>query len=333
MKKILLVVTAALAITSCSQNEEFENPNQQAKIGFTSVVKKATRAVDTTSDSFLAFTVSSYVTDAAYDGTGALGNAYMNGISYTKANASANWTTDNTDTYYWPSVTSGKKVQFFAYPTTEPTSYSIPDTGYPSVSFTVDNVPTNQKDLVVAHVADATSESNGVTNGTLTLDFKHVLTRINFAYIPGDVNLTYDVTAISIANVKGGKGTYTFNAGDGEWNLAAATDIPSYAYNVKQSRVKVTDKNYYSLADNNASWMLLPQDVSKKVISVTYSTKQGEMEVFSGIKTVDIPEDTEWKVGQNVLYVLTLPAGATEAHLDANVSTWNDATEDEKTAK
>lgn len=333
MKKILLAVTAALAITSCSQNEEFENPNQQTKIDFTSVVKKATRAVDTTGDNFLAFTVSSYVTDNAYDGVAALGNAYMNGISFTKENVAANWTTTDGGTYYWPSKESGKKVQFFAYPTTEPTSYSLPATGYPSISFTVDGTPANQKDLVVAHAADVTVESNGVANGTLTLDFKHVLTRINFAYIPGDKNLTYNVTAISIADVKGGAGVYSFNKDDGEWNLDAATANVSYSYNVKQSTTMVTDKNYYSLANDNASWMLFPQDVSKKVISITYSTKQGEMEVFSGTKTVTIPENTEWKVGQNVLYVLTLPAGATQAHLDADVSTWNGATEDEKSAE
>mgnify|MGYP000317262710 CR=1 FL=1 len=87
MKKVLLAIAAVATITSCSQNEEFENPNQQAKIGFTSVVKKATRATDTTTDNFLAFTVSSYVTSATYDGTTLLGNAYMNGVSYTKANA------------------------------------------------------------------------------------------------------------------------------------------------------------------------------------------------------------------------------------------------------
>ena len=53
MKKILLAVTTALAITGCSQNEEFDAPNQQTKIDFTSVVKKATRAADTTGDNFL----------------------------------------------------------------------------------------------------------------------------------------------------------------------------------------------------------------------------------------------------------------------------------------
>lgn len=333
MKKILLAVTAALAITSCSQNEEFDAPNQQTKIDFTSVVKKATRAADTTGDNFLGFTVNSYVTATAYGGTAALGgDVYMDGISYTRDNATAPWATTDKGIYYWPSISSGKKVQFFAYPTTDPTSYSLPSTGYPTISFTVDGTPANQKDLVVAHAANVTSESSEVANGTLTLDFKHVLTRINFAFIPEDPLLTYEVTDISIADVKGGTGKYSFNAANGEWNLDAAV-TSSYDYTVKQSADKVENKNYYFLADTNASWMLFPQEVNDKVISITYSTKQGGMEVFSGTKKVTLPSDAKWTVGQNVLYVLTLPAGAAKVGLNTEVSEWNTADEKEGTTK
>ena len=333
MKKILLAVTTALAITGCSQNEEFDAPNQQTKIDFTSVVKKATRAADTTGDNFLGFTVNSYVTAAAYDGTAALErDVYMNGISYTRDNAAAPWATTDKGIYYWPSISSGKKVQFFAYPTTDPTSYSLPSTGYPTIAFTVDGTPASQKDLVVAHAANVTSESSGVANGTLTLDFKHVLTRINFAFIPEDPLLTYTVTAISIADVKGGAGKYSFNAGNGEWNLDTATSS-SYNYTVKQSTDKVESKDYYSLADTNASWMLFPQKVNDKVISITYSTQQNKMEVFSGTKTVTLPSNAEWTVGQNVLYILTLPAGAAKVGIDTSVSSWNAVGESAGTAK
>ena len=57
------------------------------------------------------------------------------------------------------------------------------------------------------------------------------------------------------------------------------------------------------------------------------------MEVYSGTKTVTLPDNAEWGLGQNVLYVLTLPAGGTQAQLDTKVSGWNAVTEDEKTAK
>ena len=34
MKKVLLAIAAVATITSCSQNEEFENPAQNAEINF-----------------------------------------------------------------------------------------------------------------------------------------------------------------------------------------------------------------------------------------------------------------------------------------------------------
>lgn len=64
MKKILLAVTAALAITSCSQNEEFENVGQNAEISFGTIVRNSTRANILTTDNMQTFTVSGYQTDA-----------------------------------------------------------------------------------------------------------------------------------------------------------------------------------------------------------------------------------------------------------------------------
>lgn len=51
------------------------------------------------------------------------------------------------------------------------------------------------------------------------------------------------------------------------------------------------------------------------------------MEVFSGTKKVTLPSDAKWTVGQNVLYVLTLPAGAAKVGLNTEVSEWNTADE------
>ena len=58
------------------------------------------------------------------------------------------------------------------------------------------------------------------------------------------------------------------------------------------------------------------------------------MEVFSGTKKVTLPSDAKWTVGQNVLYVLTLPASAAKVGLNTEVSEWNTtADEKEETAK
>ena len=50
MKKILFAALAALAITSCSQNEEIEAPTQKTEINFRSVVGKSSRAAEATTE-------------------------------------------------------------------------------------------------------------------------------------------------------------------------------------------------------------------------------------------------------------------------------------------
>ena len=64
MKKVLLATAvAAMAFTSCSQNEEFEaqGTNNEIKIG--TMVKKSPRAVVTDDETFKSFTLSSFIVD------------------------------------------------------------------------------------------------------------------------------------------------------------------------------------------------------------------------------------------------------------------------------
>ena len=211
MKKILFAAVAALAITGCSQNEEIEKAAKTAEIGFNAIVKNTTRAAVTNIKNLGNFKVHSYITGTTFGGSTELGTAYMNGVLF-ETEDNTTWTTSDTKTYYWPSETT-KSVQFFAYPSTLISDFSIPDTGtagYPSFNYTVDNEADEQGDLVVAYESNKTATSEGVNAGKLTLNFKHILSRINFAYIPGNTNLTYTVTAVKIADIKGGTAKYTF---------------------------------------------------------------------------------------------------------------------------
>ena len=63
MKKVLLAIAAVATITSCSQNEEFENPSQQAeiKIGTTAV----TRATVMETNDFRTFRAFGYAFDSS----------------------------------------------------------------------------------------------------------------------------------------------------------------------------------------------------------------------------------------------------------------------------
>lgn len=334
MKKILLAVAAVATFASCSQNEEFENVGQKAEIKINSVVKSSTRAAVTSNDNFNKFKIYSYITEGAYVGSTALGGAYMEGVEYTKAGDT--WGTTDTNKYYWPSGTSKQTLQFFAFPNDLITDYALPAddaAGYPSFTYTIEDLAANQKDLVVAHEQNMTITSEGVTDGAMTLKFNHILSRINFAFIPEDLTATYTIDTIKIADVKGGTAKYTFNASTGAWDITSATS-KVYGYKVTQSNTPVADKSYFMLGDADASLMLFPQSVANKVITVTYSTVDSKgMEVFSGDKTVTLPAGSEWNIGQNIVYVLTLPIGAEEITIKPEVSIWPDTTGDDPAQK
>lgn len=334
MKKILFAAVAALAITGCSQNEEIEKAAKTAEIGFNAIVKNTTRAAGTNIKNLGNFKVHSYITGTTFGGSTELGTAYMNGVLF-ETEDNTTWTTSDTKTYYWPSETT-KSVQFFAYPSTLISDFSIPDTGtagYPSFNYTVDNEADEQGDLVVAYESNKTATSEGVNAGKLTLNFKHILSRINFAYIPGNTNLTYTVTAVKIADIKGGTAKYTFSASNGAWDVTSGTS-KEYTYTVTQSSNVVENKSYYMLGGEDASLMLFPQDVAKKVITVTYTSKDDDgVQVFSGDKTVTLPDNSKWEVGKNILYILTLPAGGTEMTVTPKISEWNAAEDKDQDAQ
>jgi len=306
MKKILFAAVAALAITGCSQNEEIEKAAKTAEIGFNAIVKNTTRAAVTNMGNLGNFKVHSYITGTAFDGTTAeLGTAYMNGVLFETID-NTTWTkaTSDTKTYYWPSDASKS-----------------------------DKEADEPGDLVVAYESNKTATSEGVNAGKLTLNFKHILSRINFAYIPGNTNLTYTVTAVKIADIKGGTAKYTFSASNGAWDVTSGTS-KEYTYTVTQSPNVVENKSYYMLGGEDASLMLFPQDVAKKVITVTYTSKDDDgVQVFSGDKTVTLPDNSKWEVGKNILYILTLPAGGTEMTVTPKVSEWNAAEDKEQTAQ
>ena len=60
MKKILFAAVAALAITSCSQNEEIDAPAQKTPVSFKTIVNKSARATAMLEADFSEFKVYAY---------------------------------------------------------------------------------------------------------------------------------------------------------------------------------------------------------------------------------------------------------------------------------
>lgn len=320
MKKILLAVTVALAITSCSQSEEFENPNQKAEINFGTVVKATSRAAVTDNNSFKSFKVSSFIVAADFNFTEALlGSPYMDGVEYTGTKGSWTPTTDQ-NKYYWP---IDKNVQFFGYPKELTLVAPVEGAnGSPTLAFTIGENSAAQTDLVVA----SQNTAKPADGNKVTLDFKHILAKINFSYKPLDSSFTYTISKITITSVKGGKATYTYAADviDGKWD-AGEVVAAGYEYPITVAQDAVDE--YYTLDSTNGSLMLLPQDVAGAKIEITYKTTKeinGVVETFfNGAKTVTLPAESKWGVGKNIRYKLSLPIGADEIGIDTDVKDWD----------
>lgn len=314
MKKVLLATAAVILMTGCSQNEEFENEAQNAEIGIGTVVKKTSRATVVDNTNFKAFNVSSFIVAADFDfATTWLGAAFMNNVPYTGTQGS--WETNDTNKYYWP---TDKNVQFFAYPNdltfVAPTEATK---GYPTLAFTIGASSNLQTDLVVA------SENMGkpVSDNQALLNFKHVLTRINFSYKP-EAGYTYAISEIKINGVNGGAATYTYAAdvANGTWTGGAlVTEGYTYPITVADNAVE----EYYALDSENGSLMLLPQTVTADAeISITYKVTKNGATFCDGTKIVKFPANTTWGVGKNIRYKLTLPAGENEIGIATDVKDW-----------
>lgn len=315
MKKILLAVTAALAITSCSQNEEFESPSQKVEINFNTAVTRATE-LNTEGLKTAGFEVYAYNT-----GTSGMTAAVVlpaeawisNSASYAEGTG---WSVKG-GPYYWPLT---DKLQFFAYSPKDGVSYTAPDgsaEGYPKFIYTVGTTAADQKDLVIASVQDAAKKKDGATS-SVSFTFKHALTQVNIE-VTKVTGYTYDISKVELTGIKG-NGTFAYTGiNKGTWTAGTDADV-SYTYVLGAFAEDKTN-----VVAGNAL-MLIPQDLTNATISISYTVKKGNSEIAENNKEIALSTTTPWDFGKKILYKLTLPVGAEKVGFDAIVSSWDNET-------
>lgn len=322
MKKILFAALAALAITSCSQNEEIDAPAQKTPVSFKTIVGKSTRATAMLEADFSKFKVYAYNTGTNNITTATgIGTAFINGEEVTKTTGD-NPTWGMNATYYWP---VSDNIQFFAFSPVAAIQTDTDwktDTKYPSFSYTVKGVA-SQEDLLVASATDKTKPT---TDQAIELTFSHILTQINFsAKLVKD--FTYTITGISIKGVNN-KNTYSYDSGWGTPEAGTA----DYAYNGNWSAAPAGDDNIANLSKmtdtkiTNAL-MLMPQTLPAGAkIEITYSVKAPDntTTTFDGTKEVSL--SGTWEKNKNIRYILELPTDAKEVKLTPKVNTWDNET-------
>lgn len=323
MKKLFLFAAIAiLGLASCTDEQiEGTKNDSSKKIQFKTIIGK-NNFLKATELNTAGLQSSGFTVTALNTGTKDFGDtaysSYIDPLSVTYSGSAWSYT----GTYYWPE--DSKKLSFFAYGGDAVTSWATTTPSYPSFSYTIGATAALQKDLVAAKALNQIDMA-----GALALDFKHILTQINFS-IKGQVSaLKYIVKKIEIIGAKN-SGTYTYNAGTGVWTAQAGTE--SYTYfdgSITPTTIASGTTTFTSFGTGEGAGttalMLMPQDNAGVKIQVTYDIQNTGGSYVKQDKVAEYTFVTPgtWNLGTKIRYNITLPVATSQILLDASVSNWN----------
>lgn len=309
MKKVLFVAMAALAITGCSQNEEFENEVKK-EIGFNSAA--VTRADHATTQNFSRFKTFAYSHAGDYPGTEL--KKIIDGAIYNKPVDS--WEVVGGAKFYWPAEDN---VSFFAYSSAGNkgeeivVDYTEPATSAPKLTYTVASAIADQKDLIVAH-ATGKNATTDAANG-VALNFKHALSQICFKLKREDTSVSYAVSRIAIKGALN-KGTFTYatdNTTIGSWETT--TDVEE-KYEIAPIGQAFAGTDTDLVLPANYAFLLMPQaqeSLANVTIDIDYvATKDGvtlSTNSVTGLKLPTLGAGSSWDVSKKTTYSLLLSPG------------------------
>lgn len=338
-QKLFLGCLAALAMTSCSNDDAIET-NYGNAIGFRSAM--ATRATETDNGNLTSF----FVTALNGDGI------YFSNLEFTKGED--NFFT-SAEKYYYP----GDKtpLQFYAYApsaTAMGATLNISGTEKKMTGFSPKSDISQQVDFITAS-AEGDCYNNGATG--VELEFSHRLAQIEVKCKSANPSYDFEVKGVRLAQI-GSMGDFSFI--DNTWTLTEG-HLASYEKTL-DTPVKLTADAVSLMEGDNA--MLIPQqltawDTSEQennsngayiAVLVKITTKAGSR-VYpfpsdtgntTGYAWAAIPVGTLWKAGNKYVYTLDFSTGAgyadpTESYMPGiiilngaikftvNVNAWTDA--------
>lgn len=255
------------------------------------IPKEQTRATTQTNTNFYSsFSVYAYVYtgndwDAATDR-----KIYINGDNATKTNDI--WSCN--PARFWPG--SEYNMKFYAF---APHNLDISWTNEtPTISYTVNTDAKQQKDILAA-----TTETPGKKDGSLELEFQHLLTAIN---ITATDHLNRTITKVKFSGIKS-SGTYTL--GNTTWTPTGNdTEISCILENGTQLN-ETTPVDIISDSDGT-TFMMIPQILgSNAKIEVT----------FDNGETLSAPLVGEWIRGTRHIYKVSATSIVWEYLLETNI--------------
>lgn len=299
MKKNLFMLGAAIvALSSCTQDEVL-NVNENRVISFESHVNKNTRAVEETTSALENFYVFGYY------GAGAT-NVFSNFAVTDDKETSVLWTAAND--YY-----------FAAYATSNTTSAKLNNAAFAGGKLTFTEYTVNDEQDLVAAVTGPIDNS-GMSNNTVNLDFKHMLSKVVFELTNSSSEYKMQVADISF-NVNT-KGTCVYDGDSIAWSGLTESEP------LKYDAATISASGKYSVAH-----LVIPTTIPaglKVDISINFLDAKNNTvskKTFEGVELASTTV-TKWLPGNVYKYLASINAatGKITFHVQT-VNEWNEDTD------
>lgn len=343
MKKKLflgLLAAAAVTFTACQKDEVINEVPQNEEISFSTYLGRDAQTkgsiVETTQLEEQGFGVYAYytVTTAIEDYEFPASPNFMNNVKVYKGDWDNNNLTEKTWGYtpqkYWPNTTDDK-ISFYAYGPYDSTPNANSDfiqittseDSAPVLTYTVDNIITNHKDILFAVAQTDKSK----TDDPITFTFQHALSRIEFE-IKTDkdysTNPTITLGSVSLIGNIHPSGSLNLSETSVNWDETTAT---SKEFIITDTRtVTSTNRTVKTTEESTNDYiMIIPQaftgdnDLKLKVVYKTTYTEPS-LEVTNTVTSDDI--DITFEQGKAYKFIITI--GLDTVDFTASVTEWND---------
>lgn len=250
--------------------------------------KASTRGVPVNNGNFASVCKSFGVT--AYTEDGAL---FINDKEVTPSGDK--WTTE--ETYFWPEGT----LHFYAHAPYNNNNITIKNSEKQiSFSHTVPDEATAQPDILFAYKACSKAQSTG---GTVPLEFYHALAGVKF--VASDITAGTIIQSITLKNLYGaGSCTYTYNeeAPEGTEKGTFAWTPSGDKKDFKETlNVKSTGETEQAITTPQATFMMIPQDLTGVTVEVAVQTADGQNYTLTG----SLAKTGVWEAGKIYTYYIS----------------------------
>lgn len=335
-----IAAMAALTLVSCSSddlNSLSGTPSKNEAISFDSYLGRSAVSVNGSRGSVLEIANLKSLADgfgvfgnySSTDGE-AFGSNLFDNQKVTYSSTSNKW--EYTPVKYW---SPQGHIDFLAYaPRVDGTTL----TNTSSIEFTVADNAANQKDLLWANAKNQTMTNNSGTDNSgknkyVKFQFAHALSRLGYTVKKPDLTGTSTTITLKKITLAGSKdGTQKAFYPKGTINLSTGVWTPSTTEEKLNFDWLSTDKTLDSDTKNSDTDYLfvIPQDFSKTTenadalfVIVEYTIKYGDEKPVTYTVSSQLKRNFE----QGKAYTINLTLGLTPIEFDADVTAWDNNTE------